>query len=140
MLPKSDFPVKSQIIMTTETRGMNSTFCVASALKLRKHFLCIFAWFGNMAVSLCFHTVYHQNNYLATIQSSMLCKTKLYQVGTFSWVCTVPFFFCFFPLSSPVFLEMFAKSRENDQILLHLLCKLILSVQPFSFGLPGSDS
>lgn len=55
----------------------------------------------------------------------------------FLFVCLV---FVIFPLSFSLSLEIFARSRENDQILLHLLCKLILSVQLFSFELAGSDS
>lgn len=81
LLPKSDFPVKSQIIMTTEACGMNQMLHVASAPKLRKHCLLVFAWFENAAaVSLRLCTVNHQNN-LALFKVVMLCKMTLYRLG-----------------------------------------------------------
>lgn len=62
-----------------------------------KHFLCVFAWFGNMAVSLCFRAaVYHRHKYLSTIQSSLLCKTELYNCDFSLGDCSQQFPFFFF--------------------------------------------
>lgn len=140
MLPKSDFPVKSQI-MTTETRSMNWIFSVASAVKLMKHFLCIFAWF--MALSLCFHAaVYHQNSTSAPFRA--VCCIKVYELWLFpGWLLsTGPFFFYFFFLSFCLCLCLFpwqhVLEAEKMSKFYHLLCKLMLSVKSFSFGLAKS--
>lgn len=96
LLPKSDFPVKSQIIQTTEACGMNQMLHVASAPKLRNHCLFVFAWFENVAaVSLRLCTVNQQNN-LALFKVVMLCKTALCRLG-----CGFCFFVCVFFLFPP---------------------------------------
>lgn len=96
LLPKSDFPVKSQIIQTTEACGMNQMLHVASAPKLRNRCLFVFAWFENVAaVSLRLCTVNQQNN-LALFKVVTLCKTALCRLG-----CGFCFFVCGFFFVSP---------------------------------------